>query len=573
MPSVLLLVVLWCLLALPPPGDSQVFQSWRVRSHATDCTQLTDGQPADLCKELDSFRLFLCEPDAGNCSGTEWKEVVFTITEPVLPAVMTRDTEWNTEAALEAALGSVNLLLATELDTSLKLFSLLATKTGTGLAVFGTSPTLTSPTVQTSFTLLGDDLGLTFQPLTANDSSWWITPNHDSGGDDDDVLEFRQSATPGSQVRATLAPDGTFNLPASATVGGSLTLGEKSTVGADLWALEVDDTDLPPGTTRCKLNSAGRLPDSCIGDGVDSAEPTPGPLANAPACTGANKGQLYIVTDALTLSDCTQGGGVENNDCYCDGAGSYADSESLAAPDLAAVLAQGRIDSSATGFASRVQMGDGTNRWSFWCDGAGVCHRALCPANAVSKADCLTTHLEAINAPLTFRNTSGDACFSIDHITGAFTPITTGTCATNLVSGDCAPFEVLRRNAADTAWECVPSSSGRVVTPPTDTHTMVASDCGTMLTNADGDPLTINLLADPTNGGKGCSLCVFAETAQTITIDPNGTDSVLVNGLTPAAGDAIQLAAVLGNNLCLVGKSTTLWLVFLGTGVVIDLTP
>ena len=46
-----------------------------------------------------------------------------------------------------------------------------------------------------------DDPYVSFIPSTASDSSWWIGVNHDSEGDDDDVLEFRQSLTPGTNVR------------------------------------------------------------------------------------------------------------------------------------------------------------------------------------------------------------------------------------------------------------------------------------------------------------------------------------------------------------------------------------
>lgn len=40
----------------------------RVRSHATDCTLLTDGLPDELCYELDSDRIFACEPAVSPCN-------------------------------------------------------------------------------------------------------------------------------------------------------------------------------------------------------------------------------------------------------------------------------------------------------------------------------------------------------------------------------------------------------------------------------------------------------------------------------------------------------------------------
>ncbi len=49
----------------------------------------------------------------------------------------------NTEAELETALDAINVILATEIDTSAELIAILGDETGTGVVVFGTSPTLT----------------------------------------------------------------------------------------------------------------------------------------------------------------------------------------------------------------------------------------------------------------------------------------------------------------------------------------------------------------------------------------------------------------------------------------------
>lgn len=42
-------------------------------THATDCTARTDGRSGDICVELDSERLFSCQPTAGGCdTAAEW---------------------------------------------------------------------------------------------------------------------------------------------------------------------------------------------------------------------------------------------------------------------------------------------------------------------------------------------------------------------------------------------------------------------------------------------------------------------------------------------------------------------
>ncbi len=51
--------------------------SWiRSRTHATDCTALTDGLAGELCCDLDDDRCWRCEPAAGDCdTAGEWKAV------------------------------------------------------------------------------------------------------------------------------------------------------------------------------------------------------------------------------------------------------------------------------------------------------------------------------------------------------------------------------------------------------------------------------------------------------------------------------------------------------------------
>lgn len=46
---------------------------WRYRTHASDCTSLTDGKPTDLCKETNTGKIYVCSPSAGDCdTSTEW---------------------------------------------------------------------------------------------------------------------------------------------------------------------------------------------------------------------------------------------------------------------------------------------------------------------------------------------------------------------------------------------------------------------------------------------------------------------------------------------------------------------
>lgn len=55
-----------------------------------------------------------------------------------------------------------------------------------------------------------DNPHIHFSSLTSGESQWYIGPNHDGVGDDNDPIEIRQSVTPGSSVWFSLTPDGTL---------------------------------------------------------------------------------------------------------------------------------------------------------------------------------------------------------------------------------------------------------------------------------------------------------------------------------------------------------------------------
>lgn len=65
-----------------------------------------------------------------------------SVNDAAIPSGITRDTEWDTEAEVQTAWGSVNILLETEIDASSELAALMDDETGTaGYLVFSNSPT------------------------------------------------------------------------------------------------------------------------------------------------------------------------------------------------------------------------------------------------------------------------------------------------------------------------------------------------------------------------------------------------------------------------------------------------
>lgn len=86
-----------------------------------------------------------------------------TLADAVIPSSITRDTEWDTEAEVQTAWGGVNIILATEIDTSAELAAIMGDETGSGLLVFGTSPTITTPTISGAIAF-PDGVRQTFNP-------------------------------------------------------------------------------------------------------------------------------------------------------------------------------------------------------------------------------------------------------------------------------------------------------------------------------------------------------------------------------------------------------------------------
>lgn len=75
-----------------------------------------------------------------------------------------------------------------------------------------------------------------------------------------------------------------LDCPASSTTGGALTLKEDSDLGASTWQLTLGASNLAAPVT-CTLDANGRIPDSCVGDGVDGGAGGGSPLTT--------KGDLY----------------------------------------------------------------------------------------------------------------------------------------------------------------------------------------------------------------------------------------------------------------------------------------
>jgi hypothetical protein len=99
--------------------------------------------------------------------------------------------------------------------------------------------------------------------------------------------------------------------------------------------------------------------------------------------------------------------------------------------------------------------------------------------------------------------------------------------------------------------------------------TVVVGDTGTMFINGDNDVIEFDLPSVPTDlifcFGNGH--VTGTPVAQVITIDPDASDYIILNGTTAAQGEAIVSSGNGKDNICLIGLDATYWKV---TGFVGD---
>jgi hypothetical protein len=88
--------------------------------------------------------------------------------------------------------------------------------------------------------------------------------------------------------------------------------------------------------------------------------------------------------------------------------------------------------------------------------------------------------------------------------------------------------------------------------------------------NAIAGVIEFDLPADPT----GTAFCFNSYTnAQVVTIDPNGTDVITLNGTAASAGEAIVSSGAVDEFICLHGVNTTTWISWGSKGTWAEATP
>lgn len=139
-----------------------------------------------------------------------------TIAAGDLAGSVTRDNEWDTEAEVQTAWGSVNIILATEIDTSAELRGILGDETGTGAAVFANTPTIDTPNLRGKID--GNNTAVSDDDCTGEQGLFW----YDST---DSAFEFCNANSGVPSPIATTSGDITDVFSATSGAANQLTIG------------------------------------------------------------------------------------------------------------------------------------------------------------------------------------------------------------------------------------------------------------------------------------------------------------------------------------------------------------
>lgn len=301
--------------ALQATGASTFEMDWvRLRSHATDCTALTDGEANEVCIELDSEFLYSCQPTSGGCDTPgEWiltgdgggggshaldggtHTLAGSVDGYVLQATSATTFEMDWGRVRTAATDCTGLTdgeqgeLCLELDADggVNLYSCqpssgacdtagewVATGDAGGGAgaptdaeyvVAAAHGTLTQERVCTDTATVDCDAG------TAAQMQFHVL---EAGIEAIADLQDFQGSVPDAKVDDNITASNYVPL-AGGTMTGNLTiddekelrLAEEDAGGSHYFAFQ-GPTALSTDVT-CKIDSNGKIPDSCVGDGVD----------------------------------------------------------------------------------------------------------------------------------------------------------------------------------------------------------------------------------------------------------------------------------------------------------------
>jgi hypothetical protein len=325
----------------------------------------------------------------------------------------------------------------------------------------------------------------------------------------------------------------------------------------------------PSGFTGGTLTSLLTLRTGTTGAGTSPVKFVSGPVMTTPEA-----GAMEFTTDALYFTTTT--GPNRKTVAFIDSAQTWTGVQSLTSPAIATSITT--ADASFTAFAGATTLltlgGTGASASVFapsTLDSTTSTTGAIRTSGGLSAAKnvFIGEDLTVLGADITLLSASAGA-----KITGGDRTITlAGTSANaeslvftmgsndNIVtvsSGTGATqlgFSALNLVTTGTITGGIPSV-GTFASPTTSsgTYSLAAANAwGSMIFYNDTDTLALPAAV------AGMNVCIYATSTNLTTIDPNGTDVIVVDGVANAAGDAFTLAAAAGNFVCLLADAANHW--------------
>lgn len=247
------------------------------------------------------------------------------------------------DVTMSAADGVLTIAAANGANNEDITFDFDATADTIGISTSTSASTIAFTNFDTMTLAAADDPYVVFDPSTASESEWWIGPNHDSVGDDNDSMEIRQSATPGTNVEFEIEPDADVIIGSGADADTTITIDNDDTDGViqrmadektwefnnimavtpQTYALDsvADNTDITLGTEitssiviftedndsdACELdlqdgNVAGQMLVLIGGTGIDSDDTVTIDTTTDSTCTGCLTVTMDEPGDTFTL--------------------------------------------------------------------------------------------------------------------------------------------------------------------------------------------------------------------------------------------------------------------------------
>jgi hypothetical protein len=327
--------------------------AYTYRTHATDCTSLTDGKFTHLCYEADAQTLWQCVPSAGDCdTAGEWKQVLSILTaNPSGCSAGQYVTDISQSGTLTCGQVAFSELSGAATDGQ------IPNTITIDLATVASTVTVVDSTDSTSFPIMVDSATgslavKTDGGLAYNASTGVLTATGFAGPVTGNASTATALAANGANCSASQAPLG---VDASGAVESCTDFEEELTNSAGLAAALSDEVGNAGGFTRgtagstdecVKWDANGNLVTAGAACGTSSGAPVDatyitqtanGTLSNEQALASLSSGIMRVATTTGVVTSLTTSIGISDNlsdETGTGGALVFASSPAIVTPSV-----------------------------------------------------------------------------------------------------------------------------------------------------------------------------------------------------------------------------------------------